>query len=129
VQTWKFIKELGKHMDLRTALVLGGDSMEHQFEAIHENPDIIVATPGRLLHLVVEMDLSLSTVEYVVFDECDRLFEMGFEEQIQELIGRFPAQRQTCLFSATLPKLLLEFAKVRTDPYFLFKMHFVLAGS
>lgn len=116
-QTWKFVRELGKHTDLRTALVLGGDSMDQQFAAIHENPDVIVATPGRLLHLVVEMDLALSAVEYVVFDECDRLFEMGFQEQIQELIGRLPAKRQTCLFSATLPKLLLEFAQAGlTDP-------------
>jgi ATP-dependent RNA helicase DDX54/DBP10 len=98
-------------------LVLGGDSMEQQFAAIHENPDVLVATPGRLLHLLVEMDLSLSTVEYVVFDECDRLFEMGFAEQVQELVGRLPAQRQTALFSATLPKQLLEFAQAGlTDP-------------
>lgn len=71
-QTWKFVRELGKHTDLRCSLVLGGDSLEDQFAAVHENPDIIVATPGRFLHLVVEMELSLSTVDYIVFDEADR---------------------------------------------------------
>lgn len=71
----------------------------------------IIATPGRFLHLVVEMELQLSSIEYVVFDEADRLFEMGFAEQLQEIIRRLPDSRQTLLFSATLPKLLVDFAK------------------
>ena len=53
----------------------------------------VVATPGRFLHLVVEMDLKLSSVEYVVFDEADRLFEMGFSEQLKEIIRRLPEMR------------------------------------
>ena len=57
------------------------------------------------------MDLQLSSIEYVVFDEADRLFEMGFAEQLQEIIRRLPESRQTLLFSATLPKLLIDFAK------------------
>ena len=60
---------------------------------------------------MVEMELQLSSIEYVVFDEADRLFEMGFAEQLQEIIRRLPDSRQTLLFSATLPKLLIEFAK------------------
>jgi ATP-dependent RNA helicase DDX54/DBP10 len=98
----------------------------------------IIATPGRLLHLVVEMNLDLRSVEYIVFDEADRyvclpfsnvttfffwsiaysvpfrlnsLFEMGFEIQLQEILYRLPATRQTLLYSATLPKNLVEFAK------------------
>ncbi|KLO19427.1 P-loop containing nucleoside triphosphate hydrolase protein [Schizopora paradoxa] len=71
----------------------------------------IVATPGRLLHLIVEMNLDLRSVQYVVFDEADRLFEMGFETALSEIIHRLPASRQTLLFSATLPKSLIEFAK------------------
>ena len=70
-----------------------------------------MATPGRFLHLLVEMDLPLTSVEYVVFDEADRLFEMGFAEQLQDIIRRFPESRQTLLFSATLPSMLVEFAK------------------
>lgn len=57
------------------------------------------------------MELVLSTVEYVVFDEADRLFEMGFAEQLNELLARLPQERQTLLFSATLPKLLVDFAR------------------
>lgn len=57
------------------------------------------------------MELQLSSIEYVVFDEADRLFEMGFAEQLQEIIRRLPDSRQTLLLSATLPKLLIDFAK------------------
>lgn len=71
----------------------------------------IIATPGRLLHLIVEMNLDLKSVQYVVFDEADRLFEMGFETALHEILQRLPASRQTLLFSATLPKSLVEFAK------------------
>ncbi|XP_004518952.1 ATP-dependent RNA helicase DDX54 [Ceratitis capitata] len=120
VQTYKFIKELGRFMDLKTILVLGGDSMDSQFSAIHTCPDIIVATPGRFLHLCVEMDLKLNSIEYVVFDEADRLFEMGFGEQLNETLHRLPAARQTVLFSATLPKLLVNFARAGlNDPILL----------
>ncbi len=72
MQTLKFIRDLGRFTGLKAVVVLGGDSMENQFSAIHGNPDIIVATPGRFLHLCVEMDLKLDLVQYVVFDEADR---------------------------------------------------------
>lgn len=117
LQTMKFTKELGKFTGLKTALILGGDSMDDQFAALHENPDIIIGTPGRLMHIVKDMNLKLHSVEYVVFDEADRLFEMGFTEQLQEIIQRLPDTRQTLLFSATLPKLLVEFARAGlTEP-------------
>ncbi|XP_028914172.1 ATP-dependent RNA helicase DDX54 [Ornithorhynchus anatinus] len=117
LQTGKFTKELGKFTGLKMALILGGDRMEDQFAALHENPDIIIATPGRLMHVAVEMNLKLQSVEYVVFDEADRLFEMGFAEQLQEILSRLPEGHQTVLFSATLPKMLVEFARAGlTEP-------------
>jgi len=64
--------QLGKFTGLKTALILGGDKMDDQFAAVHENPDVIIATPGRLMHLLLEMELRLSCVQYVVFDEADR---------------------------------------------------------
>lgn len=117
LQTLKFAKELGRFTDLKTAVILGGDSMEDQFAVLHGNPDIIVATPGRFLHVCVEMELKLNNIEYIVFDEADRLFEMGFGEQLNEVVNRLPDSRQTLLFSATLPKVLVEFAKAGlSDP-------------
>ncbi|XP_011503784.1 PREDICTED: ATP-dependent RNA helicase DDX54 [Ceratosolen solmsi marchali] len=111
IQTLKFIKEIGKFTGLKSSVILGGDSMDDQFLAIHGNPDIIVATPGRFLHICIEMNMNLENIEIVVFDEADRLFEMGLGTQINEILNRLPETRQTLLFSATLPKLLVEFAK------------------
>ncbi|TDL24235.1 ATP-dependent RNA helicase DBP10 [Rickenella mellea] len=100
-----------KAQSLRWGLVVGGEGLDEQFEMITNNPDVIIATPGRLLHLIVEMNLDLRSVQYVVFDEADRLFEMGFATALDEILHRLPASRQTLLFSATLPKSLVEFAK------------------
>lgn len=111
LQTYKQVKEFSRGTDLRSLVLIGGDSLEDQFSAMMTNPDIIVATPGRFLHLKVEMQLDLSTVEYIVFDEADRLFEMGFAEQLNELIASLPETRQSLLFSATLPRSLVDFAK------------------
>lgn len=117
IQTFKFIKDLGNFLDLKAVLVLGGDSMESQFSAMHLQPDIIVATPGRFLHLCVEMEQKLNAVHYVVFDEADRLFEMGFGEQLNEILKRLPDGRQMVMFSATLPRLLVDFARAGlSDP-------------
>lgn len=111
LQTLKVVKEFGKGTDLKCVLLVGGDSLEEQFGFMTTNPDIIIATPGRFLHLKVEMNLSLSSIKYVVFDEADRLFEMGFAAQLTEILHALPASRQTLLFSATLPASLVEFAR------------------
>ena len=111
LQTLKVVKELGRGSDLRCVLLVGGDSLEDQFAALSSNPDIVIATPGRFLHLQVEMSLDLSSIRYVVFDEADRLFEMGFAAQLAEILHALPSSRQTLLFSATLPKSLVEFAR------------------
>ncbi|XP_043689719.1 putative DEAD-box ATP-dependent RNA helicase 29 [Telopea speciosissima] len=112
LQTLKFTKELGRFTDLRISLLVGGDSMESQFEELALNPDIIIATPGRLMHHLSEVDdMSLRIVEYVVFDEADSLFGMGFAEQLHKILGQLSETRQTLLFSATLPSALAEFAK------------------
>uniref|UniRef100_A0A0D9X7T9 RNA helicase n=1 Tax=Leersia perrieri TaxID=77586 RepID=A0A0D9X7T9_9ORYZ len=111
-QTLKFAHQLGKFTDLKTSLIVGGDSMESQFEELAENPDIIIATPGRLVHHLAEIeDLNLRTVEYVVFDEADSLFSMGFMQQLHDILRKLSDTRQTLLFSATLPQALADFAK------------------
>lgn len=111
LQTMKVVKDFSRGTDLRSVLLVGGDSLEDQFGMIMSNPDIIIATPGRFLHLKVEMQLDLSSIEYIVFDEADRLFELGFSEQLNEILGSLSPNRQTLLFSATLPRSLVDFAK------------------
>lgn len=95
--------------------------MESQFEELAQNPDIIIATPGRLMHHLSEVeDISLKTVEYVVFDEADCLFSMGFAEQLHKILAQLGENRQTLLFSATLPSALAEFAKAGLrDPHLI----------
>ncbi|CAK9780697.1 DEAD-domain-containing protein [Cutaneotrichosporon oleaginosum] len=119
VQVLKVGKDLsrslaGRNKDseaLRWSIIMGGESLDAQFESISANPDIVIATPGRFLHLAVEMDLDLRQVQVVVYDEADRLFEMGFEIQLREILHRLPSTRHNLLFSATLPTSLAEFAK------------------
>ncbi|GMM49980.1 putative ATP-dependent RNA helicase [Starmerella bacillaris] len=111
MQTYQTVKDLSRKTDLKSCFIVGGDSMEDQFSMIVSSPDIVVATPGRFMHIKVEMGLSLASCEYVVFDEADRLFEMGFQDQLTEILGALPEKRQTLLFSATLPPTLVQFAK------------------
>ncbi len=85
--------------------------MAGQFEDMSLNPDIIVATPGRLLHHIIEVGLSFKRLEVLVFDEADRMFEMGFADQIAAIGKTLRADRQTMLFSATLPTMVYEFAR------------------
>lgn len=85
----------------------GGPDTDHSSAC----PLSIIATPGRFLHLLVEMSYSLSSVSSLIIDEADRLFELGFAEQLTEILHRVPATRQTLLFSATLPSSLVGFAK------------------
>ncbi|XP_013190195.2 ATP-dependent RNA helicase DDX54 [Amyelois transitella] len=118
LQTLKFVRELGKFTGLSSAAILGGESIEQQFSVMSGTaPDIVVATPGRFLHICIEMSLKLDNINTIVFDEADRLFELGFGEQLREIVARLPSSRQTLLFSATLPKMLVEFARAGlSDP-------------
>ena len=113
LQTFAVTRDMAKFTDLRLCALVGGDSMEMQFEDLANNPDVIVATPGRVLHHTNEIEsFSLRLVEKVVLDEADRLLEMGFQDQLSEIMKKVSQSRQTLLFSATLPSALAEFVKV-----------------
>ena len=112
MQTHQFFKELAKYTGLRSSVIIGGSSLDKNFESIHSHPDIIIATPGRLNHVLVEMDLKLNNVKHFVLDEADRLFELGFCDQIKLISKQIGVQRQTLLFSATLPQTLTEFLRI-----------------
>lgn len=74
---------MARFTNLRIISICGGDPLEAQFEALSQRPDIIIATPGRLMHHLREIStFKLKHVQYLVFDEADRLFEMGFAEQL-----------------------------------------------
>lgn len=121
-QTYKFVREFSKYTNLISKLIIGGESISRDFETITSLPDILVATPGRLAHVLVEMKRKLDGVEVVVFDEADRLFEPGFKEmeQVNEICNRLSDSKQTLLFSATIPQKLADFAKAGLrDPLFI----------
>lgn len=112
VQTFRFAKDMAKFTDIRIISIVGGDPIEAQFEALASRPDIIIATPGRLMHHIREIPtFTLKACKYLVFDEADRLFEMGFAEQLNEIVRECPEERQTLLFSATMPKQLIQFSR------------------
>ena len=120
LQIASVLKDFTRFTDLRYALLLGGHSYEGQFEVLAANPDIIIATPGRLMQLLVETDFKLSRVEMLVFDEADSLVEKGFEMQMGEILRRCPVS-QKLMFSATIPEQLSQFANSGLRDYVFVK--------
>ncbi|CAD7928893.1 unnamed protein product [Amoebophrya sp. A120] len=113
MQSSKACKQLNANGgDLRICLLVGGQAMEAQFDRLAQNPDVVFATPGRLVHHMVEAELSLARVETLIFDEADRLFELGFAEQIHKIMEACPQSRQCLLFSATLPSQVFQFSRL-----------------
>jgi superfamily II DNA/RNA helicase len=107
----------GRYLDISRALVIGGLPMERQVRALLGGVDVLVATPGRLLDLVHGNALKLSDVEFLVLDEADRMLDMGFIHDIRKIVSKLPAQRQTMLFSATMPQAIAELAsRMLRDP-------------
>jgi ATP-dependent RNA helicase RhlE len=103
LQTKAFLDIFGQHHNLNTACVIGGVKMKPQFDALKSEPDIIVATPGRLLDHVKRRSVSLDKIETLVLDEADHMLDLGFLPQIRELLRRLPRERHTMMFSATMP--------------------------
>jgi ATP-dependent RNA helicase RhlE len=103
LQTKAFLDLFGKHHDLHTACLIGGVKMKPQLDALHAKPDIIVATPGRLLDHVKRRTTSIDKIEVLVLDEADHMLDLGFLPQIREILRRLPRERQTMMFSATMP--------------------------
>jgi len=107
----------GRHLRLKSALVIGGVSMGAQVRSLLHGVDILVATPGRLLDLVKSNALRLNGVECFVLDEADRMLDMGFINDIRKIVAKLPAQRQTLMFSATMPRAIAELAaQMLRDP-------------
>jgi ATP-dependent RNA helicase RhlE len=93
-----------------TAVLIGGESPSRQLQALRKNPRIIVATPGRLLDFLKQRQVRLDTVNTLVLDEADRMLDMGFAPQIEQILRAVPKDRQTMLFSATMPTTIVSIA-------------------
>jgi superfamily II DNA/RNA helicase len=102
LQVHDVLAPLAKTVDKRVVAVYGGAPMERQIAALRDGVDVVVATPGRLIDLGERNDLDVSQVSIVVLDEADRMADMGFMPQVEWVLRRLPAVRQTLLFSATL---------------------------
>jgi ATP-dependent RNA helicase RhlE len=100
----------GRHLRLRSALAIGGVPMGGQVRTLLNGVDVLVATPGRLLDLVKGNALRLDAVECFVLDEADRMLDMGFINDIRKVVAKLPAQRQTLMFSATMPQAIAQLA-------------------
>ena len=101
----------GRHMQLSSALAIGGVPMGRQVRSVMQGVDVMVATPGRLIDLVQSNGLKLNMVEYLVLDEADRMLDMGFINDIRKIVAKLPIKRQTLFFSATMPKDIAELAE------------------
>jgi len=97
--------------NIRTALLIGGDSMQKQLKQIRRNPRLIVGTPGRINDHLKRKTLRLNNTTFLVLDESDRMLDMGFTPQINQVLETVPRKHQTLLFSATLPNDILKLAE------------------
>lgn len=97
--------------ELRPMLCIGGIDMRSQLEVVKRGVHIVIATPGRLKDMLAKKKMNLDNCRYLTLDEADRLVDLGFEDDIREVFDHFKAQRQTLLFSATMPKKIQIFAK------------------
>ena len=103
IQTQEELFRLGRDKKVRVQAVYGGADINRQIRQLKENPQIVVGTPGRLLDHISRRTLKLATVETLVLDEADEMLNMGFLEDIESIIKQVPENRQTLLFSATMP--------------------------
>lgn len=110
IQVNESLNSVGKSVGLRTAVVIGGAPEEQQKRALMKNPRVIIATPGRLVDFLEQRVLSLADVQILVLDEADRMLDMGFAPQINKVLRVIRKERQTMLFSATMPTEILDLA-------------------
>ncbi|HPF69237.1 MAG TPA: DEAD/DEAH box helicase [Candidatus Krumholzibacteria bacterium] len=109
---------LAKHTRIRHALIYGGVPQVRQISRLQRGPEIVVGCPGRVLDLIEQGHLDLSGVEGVVLDEADQMFDMGFLPTVRRIMDALPDQRQTMLFSATMPQEVRHLAdEMLIDPH------------
>lgn len=118
IQVSEEIKKLSAHMrGLRTLPVYGGQPIQRQIKALKSGVQVVIGTPGRVIDHINRKTLKLSNIKMVVLDEADEMLDMGFREDIETILTNVPEERQTALFSATMPKSILDLTKkYQNDP-------------
>lgn len=116
-QVSQSFKAYGRYTGLKTTVIFGGVGQKPQVDALHAGVDILVATPGRLNDLIGQDLCNLSNISMFVLDEADRMLDMGFIHDVKKVIAQLPQERQTLLFSATMPKEITTLAdSLLTNP-------------
>ena len=110
-QIYENVKEYSTHIDIRSSVIFGGVNQNPQIATLRRGVDVLIATPGRLLDLHNQKVLSLQHVEILVLDEADRMLDMGFQRDINKIMGFLPKKRQNLLFSATFSKEIKTLAQ------------------
>ncbi|MEQ9490054.1 MAG: DEAD/DEAH box helicase [Alphaproteobacteria bacterium] len=117
VQISDEFRAYGANLPIRTACIFGGVGRKPQVDSLHRGVDVIVATPGRLLDVMNDAKGKLDGVEFLVLDEADRMLDMGFVKDVKKIIAALPQQRQSLLFSATMPKDIIALSReILIDP-------------
>jgi len=109
-QVEEMMLKVGQAVGLRTVVLIGGAPIRFQIRQISRMPHVIIATPGRLMDHMNQRNISLKNVNCVVLDEADRMLDIGFMPQIKQILAQAPTERQTLLFSATMPPAIAEIA-------------------
>ena len=110
IQVNEVFQQIAPSFGIKTAVIIGGASMHMQLKALRKNPRVLVATPGRLVDHMERRTVLLADVNVLVLDEADRMLDMGFLPQIERIIKFVPRNRQTMLFSATIPGQIVKMA-------------------
>ena len=110
LQVDEVLQKIGGHLGLRTAILIGGTSLQPQLQALRKKPHIIIATPGRLLDHMGQHNINLNQIAILVLDEADRMLDMGFAPQIKRILAALTQEHQTMLFSATMPSDIITLA-------------------
>jgi len=103
--------KFGTPLGVRTAVLIGGEPIRHQIRGIRNNPQIIIGTPGRIIDHLEQKTISLKSVDVLTLDEADRMLDMGFAPQLKLILQAVPREKQTLLFSATMPKDIIAIAQ------------------
>jgi ATP-dependent RNA helicase RhlE len=111
LQVDEIFQQVGRSLGLKTVVLIGGAHIGNQIRMMRNNPQVIIGTPGRIIDLLQRRSLNLRNTNILVLDEADRMFDMGFAPQIKRILQDLPRERQTMLFSATMPDDIAKMAK------------------